>query len=207
MVPFMKEGKESIGFNEFKKKLIETTENARNNKHILAHCILLYKRSNPYITKILSDHEYYDSLNEVSGRFVNIYHIDTNIQNGIDLPREMNLYTDTDEYYQIEKDFRNVFEINDQHTAMLIFLNIQDKEIIEYIVCKVNERSLDGTFLYLKGLVEKVVTSIKEVEKENFDNRDVIFHLQQIGIGNYKRYNALKLLIPPFLKILEFIWK
>jgi hypothetical protein len=217
MVVIAKSNEREFGFNQFIKDIVRKTQEAIRNKQVLTHCILIYSRANPIVSKILSTNLFYEALDEITGRYINIYHADstpkakpskineqaTTTFGYMDKLNHLNIYTDREQNRDIIEQMKKQFSINlDNHNPILFFFHL-DGEIINGNMClEFEEGDEASTFKELKNIVLTVVSAVRNVTDDNTGNQFDIFNLAQDKLKTYKMVKRLqKVAASPLLNV------
>jgi hypothetical protein len=190
MVPLVRHENEDLSYSSFLKLLKESASNAYENKQIFCNCLLIFDETHPEMVKLLRDREYYASLNSVSGRWINVFHAGVKIGN-----KEPRLLLDHREsqYREIIQNLRSEFlENQNPKNPLVFFFYVKNDEIAETIVFKISDGSTQEMYQELRQLLERVKSSIQDVEAENASNYEVIFDLQRIGVDAVKTITFVK---------------
>lgn len=202
MVPIVKSKNNEYSFNQFINDIKKKTNEAILDHHILTHCILIYSRANPIISKILNDEIYYNALDEIANKYLNIYHADANISEQYHIPRQrhandtfgymtsvdyLNIYEDNHANNEIIRKKKEIFdiEISDYNPALLFF-HVDNDNIVGNYCIEIEESEEETTFLQIKGIIAEVVKAVRYVTPENVENQEEVFNLAKTNLQSYK---------------------
>lgn len=198
MVPIVKCNQQEFGFNQFLKDITRKTQEAIREKRVLTHCVLVYSRANPIISKIIFNNRFYEALDEITNRYINIYHADSTPKTNTSQPTakrfsymrnldSLNIYADKDKNREIIREMNKLFGLNmDDHNPVLFFFHLDGNDIKGNFCLEIEESDTDTTFLELKKIVLEVVAAVREVTNDNICNQFEIFNLAQERLKRYK---------------------
>lgn len=200
MVTIAKRIDENLDFENLCQDIIDKSNQAINDKKVLTHSILLYTSRHGHLARMLSDRYLYEALNEISGRYLNIYHAEAKIQYNNNSNLEMmgfmnsldvNVYRDRNEYNSVIDKFRYEFNISSNiNNPILFFFTSNDGESFDNTYTVVlRGRNADEHYNDLTQIIESVTNAINEVVDENISNQNEILNLaiEHIDVFKFKR--------------------
>jgi hypothetical protein len=190
MIPIVRHQNEDLNYSSFLNFLKASASDAYEKKQVYCNCLLLFDETHPEVVKLLRDREYYASLNSISGRWINIFHA------GVRLGRkEGNLTLDHREapYKEVISNLREEFLVNQNpKNPLVFFFYVKDNEIPEVVVYKISDGSYTEIYREVSSLIERMRDQICKIEKENYENYEVIFDLQKTCIESITTIRAVK---------------
>jgi hypothetical protein len=154
---------------------------------------IIHDFKNPEITNALSNTNYFNALDEISGSNLTIFylHLETEKNKKViflgeerfvrDLTIEMNRF--------LVQEFKLEETIS---TPVILFFQIKNKEIIDFFFCSLRERTTEQAFLEIENIVQKSVSVIKQITTENKENYPEIFTLIKNEIDTIKSIKTVK---------------
>lgn len=197
MVSIAKNKERELDFKSLCEDIISKSKNAINDKKVLAHSVLLYTGRHGHLARMLNDDYFYNALNEASGRYLNIYHAKSEIDNsnedsfrsiGFMTSFDVNVYRDNKEYNSIIDKFRQEYNITANiNNPVLFFFTSKDAERFgnTYTVIQRGDNA-DDYYNELIAIIESVTNAIENVIDENIENQNEILNLAIENIKNYK---------------------
>jgi hypothetical protein len=195
---------EGHSFQSFKDEMIQICNQHRIEKRALAFAFILYDFENPQLWKVLSDNEYWLSLNEISGEYITVFSLNykvrkKNIQrkqqnNGfggfeylINIPMNLNPSKGTNEL--ISKYFGD--EIQVKYPAVLFF-QVDNESIIDSLLIELKEERIEPAFLELKDYLKSSVEALKQIAPENRGNIKEIFDCLESSVESTQSVKKIK---------------
>lgn len=202
---------EGIPVEGFVKTFKEICTIHQNEGKASSFAFIVHDFTNPEITKVLADRNYFNALDEISGNNLTIFYLHLSPEKNKpiqflgkerlvrDLTTEMNNFLV--EEFKLEKTIS---------TPAILFFQIKNKEIIDFFFCSLSERTTEKAFLEIENLVQKNVNVIKQIAPENRQNYPEIFTLIKNEIESVETVKVAKSKVEQvynFGKIIIFIEK
>lgn len=204
-----------LSIPEFKSNFIEICKSHHLNKKALVFAFLLYDFTNPEISKILNDSDYWKALDYLSGKYLSIFYIHNDnkylmderedagvIYNMISLKGNKSPHTDS------KIILNKYFGINQKlELPTILFFQVNNEYVSKYYFVELKQNMVQQSFAELFGHIEEVVKRLKLIESNYYDNYDEIFEQIQNGLKNRKNIHMISNVIRkiPVLKILGLI--
>ncbi|CAM4344472.1 hypothetical protein [Flavobacterium terrigena] len=184
---------EGISVESFVKTFKEICTEHQKNGNASSFVFIIHDFTNPEITKVLEDRNYFNALDEISGNNLTIFYLHLTPEKNKrvkflgeerlvrDMTREMNDF--------LIQEFKLEETIS---TPAILFFQIKNKEIIDFFFCSLTERTTEKAFLEIENLVQKNVSVIKQIATENKQNYPEIFTLIKNEIDSVKTIKTVK---------------
>jgi hypothetical protein len=184
--------------------MIQICNQHRIEKRALAFAFILYDFENPQLWKVLSDNEYWLSLNEISGEYITVFSLNYKVRkktiqrkrqnNGfggfeylINIPTNLNPSKGTNEL--ISKYFGN--EIQVKYPAVLFF-QVDNESIIDSLLIELKEERIEPAFIELKDYLKSSVEALKQIAPENRGNIKEIFDCLESNVESTQSVKKIK---------------
>lgn len=202
---------EGITVENFVKTFKEICSTHHKEGRASSFAFIIHDFTNPEITKVLDDKNYFNALDEISGNNLTIFYLHLSDEKNKkvqflgkerlvkDLTKEMNDF--------LVQEFELEREIS---TPAILFFQIKDKQINDFFFCSVKERTIEKAFLEIENLIKRSVSVIKQISPENRENYPEIFTLIKNEIDSIKAIQTFKsraVKVYNFGKIVLFIEK
>jgi len=194
---------EQITIREFSQNFKKICAEHQEAGRASSFALIVHDFKNPHVTKVLSDNEYFNALNEISGYDLTVFYLkltSTHDQKfGNNFTTEMNDFLVSE--FELEKEVK---------TPAILFFQVRDKEIIDYFFCSLKENTIEKSFLELAGLLTKVSSIMEKISPENRKNYEQIFDLIKMQIDSVDTVEVIKSKagkIYKFGKIILFVEK
>jgi len=176
---------EQITIREFSQNFKKICAEHQEAGRASSFALIVHDFKNPQVTKVLSDNEYFNALNEISGNDLTVFYLELTSthsqQFGNNFTTEMN-------------DFLfNEFDVESKvKTPAILFFQVKNKEIIDYFFCSLKENTIEKSFLELEGLLKKVSSIMETVSPENRKNYEQIFNLIRMEVDSADTIEMIK---------------
>jgi hypothetical protein len=140
----------------------------------MAYGFIVYDFNNPSIRKVLSDKHYLQDLDQLTGKFISLFYINSQekqFKNKLRYPILSPFIKANDLLRQ-----KFAFDAN-LETPFIIFFQVDNDKIIDHFIIKLKEERLEECFFEFRNNLKAAVKSVKHVTKENLENRKEIFDL------------------------------
>ena len=184
---------EEHNFDTFYHRFLSICEEHKQNERAMAFAFILYDFTNPQISKILKDSDYWLSLNEASGRYLTVFSLHykpeptyNEFEHDSHSMGFMTSFTSSSNPSQnsnklIEEYFGRELEV--KYPAVLFFQTNSD-EIIDYTLIELDERGIEQAFEELQNYIDKAVDALKLITDENKNNFKEIFSNLETRVTN-----------------------
>ena len=184
-----------LSTDAFAQSIIDICKKHREDNRALAFAFILYDFENPQIFKILSDRNYWNALNTISGQYLSIYYIHSRENTfGEDLAsvsshEQRGLYPVEGKnnlsavlpmlkrYLELSEDVKN---------PSILFFQVEGTLISDYFLIELYEEKIEESFLELKAYVSSAVDRLKMIDLENYGNVQPIFESLKQGVRSTK---------------------
>src|SRR5687768_10872438 len=77
MHPVIRSKNQHFDLQTFKHTILKVCADHKKKKRALAFALIIHRTTEPQIKKLLADKDYWDALDEISGRFLTVFYIDS----------------------------------------------------------------------------------------------------------------------------------
>jgi hypothetical protein len=218
MFPIVYPNNQNADSKNLRNYILNVCQTHKLENRALAFAFIIADLHNPHVNKILHDHNYINSLHEISGKtltvfflmddYVNRTIIDTSNSNRMLL--ELGVQPLSGPPSLMPKQLAKILiEEEILSTPSILFFQVEDFNVTDFFTTKLKENKIEDGFLEIKDIIEKAVNSLAHVKSENYSNSQELFNLikQEIDSSNfwknatkvYKNVIKLKEFILPFL--------
>lgn len=184
---------EGISVENFVKKFKEICSTHQKEGRASSFAFIIHDFTNPEISKVLDDKNYFNALDEISGSNLTVFylHLTSEKNKKIEFLGEQRLVRDlTNEMnnFLVEQ-----FELDREiSTPAILFFQIKERQIIDFFFCSLTERTTEKAFLEIENLIKKSVSVIKQIAPANKENYPEIFTLIKNEIDSIKTIKTIK---------------
>ncbi len=193
--------KEGFDETKFKDELLNICREHFVEGRALAFAFIVYRLSDPHINKILDDSHYFAALDEISGKKLTIFYIDNSLfakpKQKLEQPISNDLYMKflislPGNLTSGNSSIINVIGLESEiDSPFVVFFQVDGTKIMDHIVVKLDQEQVETSFLELKNLITRAVSSISEVSSKNYENKQEIFNLIETTITQYKNLKII----------------
>lgn len=207
-------------YNFFEEDFLKICNSHRDEDRALMFAFILYDFENPHIAKILNDHDYWLSLNSISGEYLTVFslhykpedmkqRIKEVIRSKIkgktskemfQIPTLHNPSKDTNKL--IKKYFGDDIVVK---YPSVLFFQVDKNHVINHRFIQLDENRLEESFFELKNYIKVAVESLKGVLGENKNNYLELFNLVDSSIVGIKQTIQIKNGIKKVTSIAELV--
>ena len=173
---------------DLQKYILETCENHRKDGRAVAFAFIVFNFSNPAISKVLKDIDYWNALNEISGKYLTVFYLnyiedkyENNTQGHIGLMNAIDIKGSFG-HMQKESVSRILNLAKNPNTPFVFFFQTEGKIISDSFVVSLKSDKVEDSFLELNQHIKNAVDSLKFVASENYQNSSEIFNLIKNGV-------------------------
>jgi hypothetical protein len=192
---FINRNTQGLDFNEFIDTFFEICKNHQLDGRASAFAFIIYDFNNPHLYKILTDKDYWESLNRLSGNYLTIFSLfEQETKNKIDsnvYPKFIKLKFEAVKvetkkdislsYKQIIETFFGSIEFK---TPSILFFQVKDEIITDHFFVGLKENKIEEGFLELQQFVKESVKSIQQISPDNKENYSEIFKMLEISVNS-----------------------
>ena len=200
---------QGINYNEFKTNFIEICNNHKDDDIALVFAIIIYNESNPEISKILKDTDYWNSLDKLSGKYLTVFSIKKKSRRrlkgrtGFSINRRLDLGSQIlrpssygipiNTFSNLEdtnKDLLSeLFGVNGEFpTPSILFFQIKDNMVLKSFFISLIEDKIEESYLEIKRYLTRAVDTLKPIKDENKGNSKELFDLIETDLLQSSRY-------------------
>jgi hypothetical protein len=206
------------GIESLEKYIFEKCAEHKAKKRAFAFALIVYDFSDPYITKILEDDEYFNALDYTSGKYLAVFYVHSEyIRHQSERAKSTNKVRmefgvqKLDGPVDVSPKFLGEKIINNDSlpSPSVIFFNTSGYVITDYTIAKLRENEIERGFNELLKVIQTAVTSIDKVIEENRANDEEIFNLIKQSIEGSEYWKSAKAGFNKMMKVKDFIffWK
>lgn len=172
-------------FESFQEEMIQKCNNLRNQNRAMAFAFILYDFENPQVKEILDKHNYWLTLDEISGEYLTIFSLNydekkiiferqqqRNDHIGFMVNVPINTSPSVGTNILIERYFGNSIEV--KYPAILFF-QVDNEKVVDSLLVNLNERYIEPAFEELETLIRSAVGALKDIKLDYRDNIKDIF--------------------------------
>ncbi|WP_205513032.1 hypothetical protein [Longitalea arenae] len=154
----------------------------------MAYAFIVYDFNNPSIRKVLNDKHYLQDLDQLTGKYISLFYI-----NSQEKKYKNNLrYPILSPFVKANELLRQQFCIDaNLETPFVIFFQVDDDKIIEHFIIKLKGEKIEESYFEFRNNLRDAVKSLKHVTKENLQNRKEIFELLVTELRSAKFYKFI----------------
>ena len=214
MFPIIYPNNKNDNPDNLKDYIIKVCQTHKVENRALAFAFIVADLHNPHVNKILHDHNYINALHEISGKtltvfflmddYVNRRIIDSSNSNRILL--ELGLQPLNGPPSLMPKQLAKILiEEEILQTPCILFFQVEDYNVTDFFITKLSESRIEDGFIEIKDIIEKAVTSLKNVKPENRKNSKELFNLIQQEIESSEFWKNANKVYQKVVKLKEFI--
>lgn len=202
---------EGCSFIVFKNKFLQICNEHKKAQKALAFAFILYDFTNPQISKILNDADYWVSLNKISGSYLTVFSFHykpiIRYKSSISNTYHSSAFMTTSPTFNNPSDESNALinqyfgtDIKVNYPSVLFF-QVYEENVIDYELIELKEEFIESSFIELKGYIQAAVDALSKIMEENRNNNEEIFDLVR---GNVKHIKSIKIIKKVSKKIVSF---
>jgi hypothetical protein len=214
MFPIIYPNNKNDNPDNLKDYIIKVCQTHKVENRALAFAFIVADLHNPHVNKILHDHNYINALHEISGKtltvfflmddYVNRRIIDSSNSNRILL--ELGVQPLNGPPSLMPKQLAKILiEEEILQTPCILFFQVEDYNVTDFFITKLSESRIEDGFIEIKDIIEKAVTSLKNVKPENRKNSKELFNLIQQEIESSEFWKNANKVYQKVVKLKEFI--
>jgi hypothetical protein len=185
----------------------------QNNKRALAFAFILYDYTSPHVNKILTDKDYWNALNKISGNLLTIFYVDCktkilnekvkNVRSGVAYNSVFGIQSKNDDPSIISiKILEKYFGISEQISRPSIMLfQVDNMNVKDSIFVNLKENEVEKTYNEIFDIIKSVTDSLKGISPDCHGNYGCIFREVENSIIHRKH----KLIYSKIPKLVNFI--
>ncbi|WP_145860817.1 hypothetical protein [Pedobacter suwonensis] len=181
--------------DSLQESLIEICNSHRNADRALAFAFILYDFTNPQVSKVLHDSDYWMALNEISGKYLTVFSIHKSSKSegesnklakpeiamaymtGFSSVERPELTTDQIITRYFDADFKVEY-------PAILFFQVDEMEVVDGVMIGLNEEKLEDAYLEIQSYIRSAVKALAKIEPESKGNFQEIFNQLE---GNVKQ--------------------
>lgn len=214
MLPIVYPNNTNADPDNLRNYIMQVCQTHKSENRALAFAFIVADLHNPHVNKILHDHNYINALHEISGKtltvfflmdnYVNRTIIDSSNSNRILL--ELGVQSLNGPPSLMPKQLAEILiEEEILETPCILFFQVEDYNVTDFFITKLNENRIEDGFLEIKDIIEKAVKSLAIVKPENRKNSKELFNLIQLEIESSEFWKNANKVYKNVIKLKEFI--
>jgi hypothetical protein len=181
----------------FEEEFINICNRHRQDDRALVFAFILYNFENPHLSKVLSDPDYWLSLNEISGNYLTVFslHYKTDRIKEI-MMQKMNSNTHKEMFMaggnfnptlDTNKLIRKYFgdDLKIKYPSVLFF-QTDNSGVTDSRIIQLDEQNIENAFIELKLYIQSAATALENVNRENKENRTELFNLVDMNVKSLR---------------------
>jgi hypothetical protein len=194
--------------------IINVCATHKAEKRALAFAFIIADLQNPHVNKILRDHDYINSLHEISGKTLTVFfmmdnYVNKSIKKATTSNRilfEFGVEPINAPPSIMPKELAKILiEEEILSTPAILFFQVEDFIVKDFFTTQLTENKIEDGFLEIKDIIQKAVNSLSQVKEENHGNTKELFDLIKQAIDCSVFWKKAKKTYTKFIKIKEFI--
>lgn len=181
----------------FEEEFVNICNRHRAEDRALVFAFILYNFKNPQLSKVLSDPDYWLSLNEISGNYLTVFslHYKTDRIKEM-MMQKMNSNVNKEMYVAsgnfdptldtnrlIRKYFGDNFQIK---YPSVLFFQTDNTGVTDSRLIQLDEQNIENAFIELKLYIQSAATALESVNRENRNNRAELFDLVDMNVKSLR---------------------
>ena len=194
--------------------ILEVCSKHKAENRALAFAFIIADLHNPHVNKILKDHDYINSLHEISGNTLTVFFLMENYVNKtINKATQSNIMLfefgvepiNAPPSIMPKQLAKILIEEEILSAPAILFFQVEDYVVTDFFTTKLTQNKIEEGFLEIKDIIEKAVNSLAEVKNESRGNSDELFNLIKQEINSADFWKNTNKVYQKFIKIKEFI--
>jgi len=190
MIPMISHGSagdKGYTLNDFEARFLQICSEHRKDNRALAFAFILWDFTHPHVTKVLKDPDYWNALDEISGRYLSVFSFHTRPSKGKRKARQYEQQSDVISYMvKVHTDVKDsersllerYFDLEDGiKLPAVLFFQVSNEEIIGTHLVQLQSEKIEDSFLEIRNILSVAAASVSEVVQENYANSPEIFAL------------------------------
>lgn len=173
-------------------KITTICKKHHDDKRAYAFAFILFDFLNPEISKVLEDFKYWKALDELSGKYISVFHINTREEVfAEDIMRfdgrvTKSLFNSGFSPSQLAK--LKLFMNPEENIKLpcILFFQSDGQLINDYFVVPLKEETIENSFIEMKDFIQAAVDSLKSVQEKYRGNYSEIFNLVKSQVEGRK---------------------
>jgi hypothetical protein len=196
------EGREGLAFHQFEKRFISICHSHHKDNRALAFAFILYDFNHPAVIKVLRDDDYWNALNEISGKLLTVFSFHV-----VKKRRCSPGQTTSNENFQMPRRF-----IESQFDGELLrewpsvlFFQVADNRITDSCAVLIRSKTIEETSIEIQNVLADAAESIKKVQAEYRDNTTEIFNLIKNKLSQKKQITFVANVLKNLVSVKELV--
>lgn len=200
--------------DQLREYILNVCSTHKAEKRALAFAFIVADLHNPHVNKILKDHDYINSLHEISGKTLTVFFMmDNYVNKTINKATQSNIMLlelgvepiNTPPSIMPKQLASILIEEEILSTPAILFFQVDNFVVTDFFITNLTENKIEDGFLEIKDIIEKAVNSLSEVKEDYYGNYKELFNLIKQDIEYSTFWKSAKKVYNRFVSIKEFI--
>lgn len=196
MIPIISHGKagdQGYTFRNFEAFFLNICESHREDRRALAFAFILYDLRSPQVAKALKDQDYWNALDEISGKYLSVFSFHTMPPRRPSSRRRRSSFNTTQYMTRVMiNDFEDGRSLLEKYFNLeqgirlpaILFFQVSNAEIIGSKLVQLTKDTVEESFIEIKNIVSCAAEAVSSVKDENHRNDHVIFQLIEDNLND-----------------------
>lgn len=206
---------ESYDFESFKEQMLNICMKHRADGRAQAFAFILFDFTNPHISKIINDRDYWLAFEEISGEYLTVFTLHYKDKNRADedfdirkrvFYRLTNVTTDKNPSKCMEEIVKQYFGENyELKFPAVLFFQVKDNRVSDSLLIELKEEAIEPAFMELRDYIKSAVKAIKSMDPVDIKNSTTVFDTLESSVKSTKWLKLIKRVIKDGGNILGLI--
>ena len=170
-------GHDGESFDDFNREFEAICKLHHEKNRALAFAIILYDFENPEIAKVLRDQDYWNALNQISGKFLTVFSFHMDAKHAPLIHPILQHNTAENDTFDATKRFVKERFGFDGRMPSILFFQISNKSVTDSYLVTLRAKTVEDAFYEIKNSISASVDAISQVQPEFRGNKAEIFSL------------------------------
>jgi len=208
MVPIVERlpaGGRGYTVHDFRQRFQDICQEHLREARALVFAFVLYDAEHPEIRKVLSDHDYWNALDALSGDVLSVFCF--HVRGSQSKPsNERGIHSvdapSGDDQRQI---LTTYFKLNNPALPSVLFFQPREDGSFDHYLVTLKEETTEKAFIEIRTLLRLAIRSLSEVQPENRSNHTELFNLVRGRIAAAQQQTKFIKGVKRFISIKEFL--
>lgn len=206
---------ESYDFESFKEQMLNICAKHKADGRAQAFAFILFDFTNPHISKIINDRDYWLAFDEISGEYLTVFTLHYKDKNMADKDfdirkrvfyRLTNVTTDKNPSKCLEEIVKQYFGENyELKFPAVLFFQVNDNRVSDSLLIELKEEAIEPAFMELRDYIKSAVKAIKSMDPVDSKNSTAVFDTLESSVKSTKWLKSIKRVIKDGGNILGLI--
>jgi hypothetical protein len=186
-----------LGYEMFEKEFINICNRHREENRALVFAFILYNFENPQLNKVLSDSDYWLSLNQISGNYLTVFSLHYKSDTIKEMMMQKMNHNANKEMFEASGNFNPTLDTNNLirkyfgddfkiKYPSVLFFQTDNTGVADSRIIQLDEQNIENAFLELKLYIQTAATALENVNRENKNNRAELFDLVEMNVKSLR---------------------